>query len=72
MPQLIPIFQLTRREREDALLIVKELIDNAIIYKARLNRSGRSYYVYLPRKYNKQLERIHKERREVRVIIIPQ
>lgn len=67
MPQLVPLSRLHNKAEE----LLTELLTNAIIYKARLNKSGDSYYVYLPRRFNKQLEEIHKARREVKVIIIP-
>ncbi len=66
----VPLFAQNRDEKTRKLLT--ELIEEAIIYHAKINKSGKSYYVYLPRKYNKVLKRIHEERREVRVIIIPQ
>ena len=67
LPYLLP------RPRQSSKLedLLADLLTNAIIYRAKLNKSGDSYYIYLPRRYNKQLERIHRERREVRVIIIP-
>jgi len=66
----VPLFAQNRDEKTRKLLT--ELIEEAIIYHTKLNKSGKSYYVYLPRRYNSILKRIHEERREVRVIIIPQ
>ena len=57
--------------RVESSIVEKVILREAIVYEAKLNKSGKSYYVYLPRKYNKLLEKIHRERREVRVIIIP-
>ena len=51
---------------------VAEALVNTITFKAKLNKSGKSYYVYLPRRYNKLLEKWHEEKREVKVIVIPQ
>lgn len=51
--------------------LVKRVLIDAIVYKARLNKSGKSYYVYLPRRYNNTLTKIHDERGEVRVIVLP-
>jgi len=51
---------------------VAETLANAITFKAKLNKSGKSYYVYLPRRYNKLLKKWHEERREVKVIVIPE
>lgn len=67
MSQLVPL----PRPRSKAEELLTELLTNAIIYKARLNKSGDSYYVYLPRRYNNILKKLHEEKREVKVIIIP-
>jgi len=64
--------QPTYMRRVGSSIVEKVILREAIVYEAKLNKSGKSFYVYLSGKYNKQLERIHKERREVRVIIIPQ
>ncbi len=50
---------------------VVEVLHDAIVYKAKLNKSGKSYYVYLPRRYNNLLKKLHDEKREVKVIIMP-
>ena len=42
-----------------------------IIYEAKLNKSGKSYYIYIPRRYNNLLRKVHEERQGVRVIVIP-
>ncbi len=53
-------------------LIVATALANAITFKAKLNKSGKSYYVYLPRRYNSILKKLHEDKREVKVIIIPE
>ena len=65
-----PLFFIHPRSSKTEELL-SELLKNAIIYKARLNKSGDSYYVYLPRRYNNILKKLHAEKREVRVIVIP-
>lgn len=40
-----------------------------ITFKARLNKAGRNYYVYIPKAWNPELESYHKERRRVKVMI---
>ncbi len=60
--------QIIRREAREA---VAEALHDAIVYKAKLNKSGKSYYIYLPRRYNSLLKKIHEEKREVKVIIMP-
>ena len=66
-PLFLPIPRSSSKTEE----LLTELVKDAIIYKARLNKSGDSYYIYLPRRYNNVLKKIHEERREVRVIVIP-
>lgn len=67
----VRILSYKSNSEEKAETLITQLVGEAIVYNARLNKSGKSYYVYLPRRYNKQLEHIHRKRREVRVIIIP-
>ncbi len=62
------VVQVLEKAAREAVL---DVLSGAIVYKARLNKSGKSFYVYLPRRYNDVLEKIHREKREVKVIIIP-
>ena len=66
-----PLFLPRTRQHTKTEELLTELLKDAIIYKARLNKSGDSYYVYLPRRYNNILKKLHEEKREVRVIVIP-
>ena len=62
------VVQALQKAAREAVL---DVLRGAIVYKARLNKSGKSFYVYLPRRYNNILEKWHEEKREVKVIIMP-
>ena len=66
-----PLFFIQPRSSSKTEELLSNLLTNAIIYRARLNKSGDSFYIYLPRRYNNILKKLHEERREVRVIVIP-